>query len=188
MFIARDAQSRGDIRYRPDLRHARNHVRDRANADVIDEVEPIDPGGDGGDPPICYNASADDYYETTQNGTLFGGNPDWSAYAGVGSIQGYIGGWYWDFDWAQTSLYTNAPTEVDFVEAIAYVYINGDYAGYIYDLAMPGTSAGTGGFWSATCDDSDTLTIEVYTGHYIFSGDQGLYVTDKVASRIHCCP
>ncbi len=155
---------------------------------ALDCDDPDDGDDDDDDDASCWEYESDVHNETTANGTLFGGNPTWYGSATASSAWSQQLGWVYDYDYVTTYLYAWAPTEVDWAQVYGYVYINGTYAGYVWNYAASGSFTSAYGYWTSGCGDDGALSIEVYTYHYLYDGPQFLSVGDLLSAKVECCP
>ncbi len=146
-----------------------------------------DGGSDGGARPgrdYCYNYDTDYYNDSTSNGTLFGGDPSWYAYASAYSYK------YGTYRANQVYTYVSsiAPDTIGYVYSYAYVYINDRYVGYAYEYNYPGRYAYAYGSWGTRCPEGETMSVSMNTYHYFSDYPGGsLSVGNTLSAEVACC-
>jgi hypothetical protein len=138
----------------------------------------------------CYNYDEGHYQDELQNESMFGASPSWYGSTTAVSYDFDAPGTAHDQDYEQVSAYlwsyvANPVT----VFATAYVYVNGDYVGYVDDHARRGTTALAYEIFDAACEDG-MVSVEIRTYHTWSDGSSGqyLYLSNTATASVECCP
>ncbi|MCK6529639.1 hypothetical protein L6R50_19490 [Myxococcota bacterium] len=139
----------------------------------------------------CYEYDYKTYSDRTRSGSMFGGDPSWYASATAYSYR-YDGPGPSDYDYDQVTTYitTSSPNPIDYVSAMAYVYVNGAYAGYVSNAGAGVNYAYAYGTWDAECVDGN-LSVEARLYHTLSDASprsQYLYLSNVLTARVACCP
>jgi hypothetical protein len=151
-------------------------------------------GGGYTDYDYCYNYDYDSVSDSLSGTTMFQASPSWYGSANAYSYHYDTRGDRYDQDYEQVSAYlwnyTRHP--IASMSSMAYVYINGDYAGYVMDTGTNRTTALAYATYDATCEDG-TVSIEVRTYQYWNNMGGGgarepyLYLSYTMDASAACC-
>lgn len=171
VYLLRSAMEAGKVRYVAQEEQAARRSRPSAES--------------------CYNYSDDNYTDELSGGSMFNGNPSWYGVSNAVSYYYDGPGTRGDQDYEQVSAYLWGYNDrpVWNISVTAYVYVNGDYVGYISDNARNGTTALQYGVFDATCEDG-VVSVETYHYHSWSdrSGEQYLYLMNRTSAASICCP
>lgn len=179
IFLLSEKLERGEVRFVSD---SEAHARETARTAMAfsSEVE------------TCYNNDFQNYEDSLSNSTMWGSNPSWYGVAGAWSFHYDPPGTAQDTQYEQVEAYlwsASGGSPITAVTATAYLYVNGDYAGYITDARVNRTTALALGIFDAECVDG-SVSIEVRTYHSWSNRepDQYLYLSNTATATAECCP
>jgi hypothetical protein len=137
----------------------------------------------------CISVMPDSYTDSTVNGSLFTGNPKWAGELIAASVHDVRPGLTIQAEMAVISLDQLAPRKILKNDVRGYVWINGEYVGFLYNRATNREGTAALGIFTASCD-AGQLDVFVVVQHTMLDiGHPGrLQINRPLYASLQCCP
>ncbi len=167
----------------------RGDVRLVAPEDLQVDLDDLYLAEDAGDTPFgCRSIRPDSYTDSTVNGSLFAGNPKWAGQLLAASIHETQPGLTVHADVAVINLDQLAPRRIFANDVRGYVWINGEYVGFLYNQAFDREGTAATGIFTASCE-AGQLDVMVSVQHTMLDfGYPGmLQISRPLLASVQCC-
>lgn len=142
----------------------------------------------GGDGPGCRSIMPDSYTDSTVNSSLFAGNPKWAGELLAVSIHEVQPGLTINADAAVISLDQLAPRKIFKNDVRGYVWINGEYVGFLYNRATNREGTAALGIFTGSCEDgSMDVAVSVHHTMLDFGYPGVLKISRPLLASVQCC-
>jgi hypothetical protein len=138
----------------------------------------------------CYNYDYDYYNDQTRHGSMFGGHTYWYGQAMAEDYHYEGPGPDYSYTRVSSYVYTYADSPVDQLYSMSYVYANGRYVGYTYNVRRNARMSYQYGYWDVRCKSGE-ISLEARTYHTWMNGATGeeyQYVGNTLDVATECCP
>lgn len=137
----------------------------------------------------CAAIGRDRYSDSTVNGSLFAGNPKWAGELMAVSLYDQRPGLTINTDVAVIALDQVAPRRILKNDVRGYVWINGEYVGFLYNRVTGREGTAAMGIFTASCA-AGQLDVAVVAHHAMFDiGHPGrLTIARPLLASVQCCP